>query len=146
MSVPSIMQGTIRIRATGSIMLIVWLAALVLCSAECLLDSGHCSSAEGGKSCSGGTALPKAPTPENDKNNGSCDTLESSRPSFNSVNPIPPAGLALYDALPHIQLLIDDSDTHSACLRQRQRPDRLCTPEVYLGSALHSLAPPSLHS
>lgn len=140
------LQNAFRIRAVGSLMVILWVAALTVCSAECLLDVGHCSSEDGGKSCGGGTADPKAPTPDNDKNNGSCDSLESSRPSFTTVSPVPATGLAIYEARLQTAARPGSLHPHSASLRQRHRRDMLWTPEVYLGPAFRSLAPPSLHA
>ena len=124
----------------------VWLLAVAHCSLECSAgDSDSYSKAEPGHS----TAGPVTPLRDSDKQGSDddsfCVSLHTLCPTTSpSILVKPDFGLAFtLDFISPAQLL---AATQPETTVSRQPPDlnRIFTPEVCLGPAFHSLAPPSL--
>lgn len=131
-------------RWVALVMLFAWVAAFGLCNAHCALGKNApmqmpAPSSESSPGCHGG-ACPNS----GDAANGSfCFTLKNLFSDTSSTTlqaPDAPAFLqSILFALPE---LADLSAPSTSILRQASPPDWIFTPEVYLGPAFRSHAPP----
>ena len=137
----------LRTFAAGA--LLVWVAAQVLCFAHCNFGVGHGDSEEA--SCHGSAPTPahhddgdsSSPTHDESSASAACSTLKTAlldsgatvlvQPNFHLLYTLTPAALAL-DAT-----AVEPTASFS---RQAWRRDWVFTPEVCLGPAFRSLAPP----
>ena len=131
-------------RRVGSTMLMAWCSALFFCSAHCLFGVGECGAESKASSCHAATAQGgKSSAPES-QGRLFCHGFEQAI-RFRSVlptlegQPMPGAVSELLEGA----LLADLSETSHKVLFLRQKTSpRVCTPEVYLGPAFRTLAPP----
>ena len=136
-------------RCFAAAALFVWLAAQVLCTAHC--NFGVCHSEAGQASCHGPAQSQShhdegdSPTPAHDESSATaaCLTLKSALLGGGAPTLVQPEFFVLY-TLPPIVLGLDATATEPvASISRDARPrDWVFTPEVSLGPALHSLAPP----
>ena len=133
------MNPFLRFAAAGT--LLIWLSAVVMCQAHCCGDDGH-ASAE--------ITLHNSTTNSHggDKNNhhddSACLTLKSALHSDNGIALVKP-NLHFVYSLVSVALSTDKIAIEPAVnFRQHNRCDWAFTPELSLGPALHSLAPPVL--
>ncbi|HTV42733.1 MAG TPA: hypothetical protein VMF08_19370 [Candidatus Sulfotelmatobacter sp.] len=131
---------TLRIIAGGT--LLIWLSALALCQLHCCGDNDHADA----KNFAAQTGTPDSHNGSRDHHDDSaCHTLKSALP-FNSpialVKPIFGLAFNLIFLSPVTSVEISASKNFIS----RQPPDSISvfTPEVSLGPAFRSLAPPSL--
>jgi hypothetical protein len=139
------------LRALAAATFLVWVAAQVLCTAHCSLGVGH-DGAEAA-SCHGPAAAQShhddndAPGPAgpDSSSTAACLTLKSALVSASVIAPVPPQFHLLYTLAP-AALALDAMATEWAASFSRQaRPrDWPFTPEVSLGPAHRSHAPPFL--
>jgi hypothetical protein len=133
------------LRAGAAGMLLLWLAAVTTCSKECLGDDCHAVSAPKGQIVNMANGLSHN-TPKQDCHDDSlCDSLHSLCPATPNLTLIKPDfGLAF--ALDFISTAQIVDVASSETFVSRQPPDRefVFTPEVCLGAAFRSLAPPVL--
>ncbi|HEY5298908.1 MAG TPA: hypothetical protein VIK59_13460 [Verrucomicrobiae bacterium] len=130
----------LRFVAAG--MLLVWVAAVTACSTECLGEDSHSDSAQMGQTASNQSHDSNKPDSHDDS---LCVSLHSVCPTSPSLSfAKPDFGLAFtLDFLSAAQL-ITVAQPEAFVSRQPQEREWLLTPEVCLGPAFHSLAPPSL--
>ena len=127
------------LRICAAVSLVVWLMAIGFCFTECQGENYHSELAHLEQA-----AATSSHSHDSDKHDDSfCNSLHSICPVSPSVAfEKPDFGLALtLDFISTAQLaLVAQSDTFVS----RQPPDshRVFTPEVYLGAAFRSLAPP----
>ena len=137
----------LRSFATGA--LLVWVAAQVLCFAHCNFGVGHGDFEEA--SCHGSAPAPAhhddgdSSSPDHHESSASatCSTLKSAlvggsatalvQPDFQLLYPLPPIALAL---------VATAAEPTTSFTRQARTRDWVFTPEVCLGPAFRSLAPP----
>ena len=131
-------------RIVALVTLFTWVFAFGLCTAHCGLGKDapmKMTGASGSPStCSGGCpgADPAAP-------GGFCLTVKSMSSDVSSVNLQAPDATAFLQAMLPPLLALDLSSSAAARLpRQADLLDRVFTPEVYLGPAFRSHAPPVL--
>lgn len=136
------------LRSFAALTLLAWIGAQVLCQSHCLLSACHNDSSE--KSCraenpSDAHGNDHAPQPSHNDSSAdsSCLTLKSALTSSGTTLLVIPQFLFLHAAAP-ATLALNATDiepianyTHNAGLRER-----VFTPEVYLGPAFRSHAPP----
>lgn len=129
----------LRFAAAGT--LLIWLSAVVACQAHCCGDDFDAD---------GQVALHKGTTNshDGDKNNhhddSACLTLKSALHSDNGIALVKPNLHFIY-SLVSVALSTDERTVEPALnLRQHKRCDWAFTPELSLGPALHSHAPPVL--
>ena len=130
------------LRSLAAVMLLVWVAAVTACTTKCLCadsDSEHMAQAPMADSHSHGS----------DKD---CDHEDSFCTSLHSLTPVstaavldkPDFGVAFtLDFLSTAQL-VTVAQTETSISRQPRIREWVFTPEVYLGAASRSLAPPVL--
>ena len=133
----------LRLLAAGT--LVCWLGALALCSTECFEgDSDH----HAGQKEIAASHSDAQPTPDSENHSGHddsvCDSLKTLVPTaHNNILSKPDFGFCFlsFVSLPQA-LTVAENET----LVSRQPPDRefVFTPEVCLGPAFRSLAPPVL--
>ena len=131
------------LRSVAAGALLVWVAAQVLCFAHCQFGVGH-----------GGSEPPSchapAPTPSPHDNGDSsagitCSTLKSALPGSGSAVLVQPEFPQLYTLAPFALSLDVTATEPTACFfRQAKTLDWVFTPEVSLGPAHRSHAPPFL--
>lgn len=129
--------------------LLVWTGAQALCQTHC--SSSACHEESGEANCPAEKASDShhgdenSPDHQDGSADASCDTLKSAL-SGNAASPLVTPEFSLLYALAPTALTLDATAIEpSACiLRQADRRDRLRTPEVFLGAAFRSLAPPVL--
>ena len=127
--------------------LLVWLAALVFCSADCFFGDSHCQPSHHEEQAVA-SHHEHDQTPDSDKHNerhdSACDSLKTLVPTAHSnVLPKPDFCFCVLGFVsPPQGLAVAQIETPIS----RQPPDRdwLFTPEVYLGPAFRSHAPPVL--
>ena len=129
------------LRSLAAVMLLVWVAAVTACSTKCLCAdseanhmeqaSAHGQSHDSDKDC--------------DHDNSFCDSLHSLAPmSVSVVLDKPDFGLAFtLDFLTTTQL-VAITPLETSVSRQPPSREWVFTPEVSLGAAFRSLAPPVL--
>lgn len=135
------------LRWCGVVTLLAWLGAQTLCQAHCLFDVCQGEAGETGFHATAASDSHHGDEPApNHKDHGddaSCATLKSAL-SGNSTPPlIAPEFSFLYTLAP-TTFALDAATVKLAASfsRQMDRGNWVFTPEVCLGSALHSLAPP----
>jgi len=135
-------------RHLAAVTLVVFVVAQVLCFIHCHSGGGHGSDAEK-PSCHGtaaqshhdedGSSSPK-PLPT-----GSCSTLKNLFASNGTLTLVVPDSPSLYVLNPFALALDTTAIEPSASISRHAGPrEWSLTPEVYLGPAIHSLAPPLL--
>jgi len=135
-------------RHLAAVTLVVFVVAQVLCFVHCHSGGGHGGDAEK-PSCHGTAAQshhdedgssPTKPLPM-----GSCATLQNLFASNGALTLAVPEFAPLY-SLTSFALALDATAIEPTALISRQPRPRewALTPEVYLGPAIHSLAPPLL--
>jgi hypothetical protein len=128
--------------SVGVLALVVYIAAQTLCFLHCNFGTGLCNPAQLTQGCQNecDSSSPCAPSQTT-----TCITLKN--PLVNGdATPlvIPPFSLVYF--LPQSALALDPRELKSEAVvsRQANQPDWVLTPEVSLGPALRSLAPPSI--
>ena len=135
---------TIRICAAMS--LVVWLTALTFCSASCFLGDSHCQPSHRDEQATA-SHHDHDQAPDSDKHGGCndsvCDSLKTVVHST-SGNFIFKANFSLAYVLASASLAqaLTVSQSETPIFRQAWRRDWVFTPELYLGPAFRSLAPP----
>jgi hypothetical protein len=135
----------------AAVTLLVWIGAQALCQAHCLFGACH---GEAGESSCHETAASETHhadehTPEpghQDRSaNASCETLKSAL-SGNAASPLVTPEFSLLYTLAPTAIAVDATAIEPATSFSRQagRRDWVFTPEVYLGPAFRSHAPPVL--
>ena len=132
------------LRIVAAIFLLVWVGAVVVCSAQPLLEHPKADAAHHHDSSADHHDGEEAPKDCHD-DNPFCDSLAKtvtpvSQPAL--VKPYLPV-LYVFDISPG---LLSSASHNAPILGARPPPDPLfiLTPEVFLGAAFRSLAPPSL--
>ena len=140
-------QVRVHLRVQAGVWLFTWVAALVACSLVCIPftcdESTACQTSHSGNpgTPSSSSDHDEDPSPrKNGSDQGFCSSVQDSR--FASGNPIVAAipFKALIDA--HTVLTAVDSFSATYILRRVKECHRVFTPEVCLGPAFRSLAPP----
>jgi len=134
------LKSLLRFVAAG--MLLVWIAAVTACSTECLGEDSHSDSAQMGQTASN---QPHDSNKQDSDDDSLCISLHSLCPTSPSLVLVKPDfGLAF--TLDFISTAQSITLTQPETPVSRQPPDdnRVFTPEVCLGPAFHSLAPPVL--
>ena len=130
--------------------LLVWVAAQVLCFAHCNFGIGRGTSEE--PSCHASAPSPahhedddSAPSHHDSSGSITCSTLKSALVEIGSVALVHPDFHALYSLAP-VALMLDHTAARPTSPSSRQAKPRnwVFTPEVCLGPAFRSLAPPFL--
>ena len=133
-------------RVAAFVLLIGWITAFGICSAHCALgQTRHAEEANA-------EALPPCHGPmhgDSDSNSGKatsfCITIKSLHSPVADLAVHPPQTLVLFQPVFAAVNAGDVDFIHSTQLLRRSRaPDWLFTPEVYLGPAFRSHAPPLL--
>jgi hypothetical protein len=135
-------------RSVAAATLCVWLAALVLCTAHC--DFGVCHGDEEHTACHGlepsqshhDDGDSPAPADDDSSTSANCLTLKFALVSGAGLALVPSELHVLYTIAP---LVLDVTAAGPASLHSRQAKSRdwVFTPEVCLGPALRSHAPPT---
>ena len=142
-------KQTVGLRPLASAVLLAWLTAMAFCAAHCSLGIGRGDSVQ--SSCHGPAASAShteadhssAPRDHRSESSCNCKVLKSALLTGNAPVLVPPDPhllcllppfVALYDSLP--------AQPQTSLLRQSWRRDWVFTPEVSLGPAFRSLAPP----
>lgn len=144
-------QQTVGLRLFASAVLLGWLAAVAFCAAHCSLGIGHGDSNR--SSCHGTAAStshheddhPGVPGDHGSPTSYNCEVLKSALLTGSAQILVQPDPHLLY-VLPPLVALFDSAldDPQTPILRQAWRRDWVFTPEVYLGPAFRSHAPPFL--
>ena len=131
--------------------LLVWTGAHVVCRAHCL--TSECQDERNAASVGETTASDSHHGDEHNSQphhpdrsaDASCDTLNSALTGHATALLVAPEFSLLYTLAP-TALTLDATALEPAASfsRQADRRDTLHTPEVFLGAAFHSLAPPVL--
>lgn len=131
--------------------LLVWVAAQVFCFAHCNFGVGHGGSEEA--SCHGSVPTQahhddgdsSGPAHHDESSSAACSTLKSALVGSGSAALVQPDFHLLYTLAP-VALMLDmtAAEPTSPSSRQAKARDWVFTPEVSLGPAFRSLAPPSL--
>jgi hypothetical protein len=146
---PTKLSPLLRCFAAGA--LFVWLAAQALCFAHCNFGVSHGGSTQ--PSCHASAPSPEhhdngdesAPSHQNSAGSVVCSTLKSALVGSGSAALVQPDFHLLYTLAP-VALMLDmtAAEPTSPSSRQAKARDWVFTPEVCLGPAFRSLAPPSL--
>ena len=141
------------LRSLAAVTALAWVAALVLCTIHCSFGGGHCDDKQA--SCHGSTPAKvhhddgdsdsSRPTHEDSATTASCLTLKTVLVNSGSLALVQPLFPVLYTLAP-FALELDATATQPAAplTRHAWRDDWVFTPEVSLGPAFRSHAPPSL--
>ena len=135
------------LRSLAAATLLVWLGALVFCSADCLIGDSHCQPSHHDEQAAS-SHHDNGQTPDSDKhesgNDAACDSLKTLVPTANN-NSLPKPDFGFY-VLSFVSLPQALTVAESESPISRQPPDRewLFTPAVFLGPAFRSHAPPVL--
>jgi hypothetical protein len=136
------LNSFLRVAAAGT--LVAWLMAVGSCSTECLGEDSHCESAHMNQTAATGSESHGSDKHDN-HDDSFCVSLHSICPgSPSSVLAKPDFGLAFtLDFIPAAQLV---AFTQPEASISRQPPDDelVFAPEVSLGAAFYSPAPPVL--
>ena len=137
------------LRSIAAVTLLFWIGAVALCSVHCTSGINHGDSAQA--ACHG-SAVSQAqhhdhdsPAPaHNDSSTATCLTLKSALSDGNALVYFPPAFPLFYTLTP-LAFAWDSAVTEPTTLvfRQARLSEWVLTPEVCLGPAFRSLAPPS---
>lgn len=131
-------------RSVGFTMLMAWCSTLFFCSAHCLFGVGECGAESRPGSCHAATAQSgKSPTPES---HGSpfCHGFEREIRFRNVLLVLesPPMPRAVFEAFERAPLAGLSETSHKVLFLRQKASPRVCTPEVHLGPAFRTLAPP----
>jgi hypothetical protein len=138
-------------RCFAAVTLLGWLVAQVLCAAHCSLGVGHGDGEHA--SCHGSPPTTshhddgESPTPAHDDSDAtaSCLVLKFVLPNGNALTLVHPEFHQLYTLLPFaLTLDMTVTEPEASFSRQAQPRDWVFTPEVCLGPAFRSHAPPLL--
>ncbi len=140
------------IRICAALSLVVWLAALTFCSANCFLRDSHCQPNHHDEQAA--DAHPdhdhdQAPASKNHNgcDDSFCDSLKAfSHTTDTIVIAKPDFGLAYILASTSFSQLLTVPQSETSMFRQARQREWVFTPEVYLGPAFRSQAPPVLLS
>ncbi len=140
-------QTTLRVplRLIALATLFCWLGAFVVCALECSVGDSSCQTGQAKTMICGSANTPMPTSDHPSKHNGSaCNTLKTFAPATGQLVLSKPQIVfctLLFILPPQFSTA---AQVENSILRQP--PDRqwLCTPEVCLGPAFHSLAPPAL--
>jgi hypothetical protein len=145
---PTIISPLLRTVAAG--LLLVWIAAQVLCFAHCNFGVSHGGSGKGSSDDSalapaqhgGGSCCPKS---RDTSGSLVCSTIKSALMGSGATTLASPDLHPLYTLVP-FALALDATATEptTAFFRQAVAPDWVFTPEVSLGPAHRNHAPPFL--
>ena len=132
----------LRMVAAG--MLLIWLAAVIACSTECQGEDFHAESSHMDQ-----TVATSSQSHDSDNHDGHddslCISLHSTCPvSPSSVLTKPDSQLVLTLHFFSTSQLVALTQPETLIARQPPDPNQVFTPEVCLGPAFRSLAPPSL--
>ncbi len=135
------------LRSLAGAMLLVWMTALAFCSAECFLGDSHCQPTHHDEQATT-SHHHHDEAPDSEKHDGCdnsfCDSLQTIVHTASGNHLFKPDfGLAyILDFAPSQISTIPQAEAQIS----RQPPDRkwVFTPEVYLGPAFRSHAPPVL--
>ena len=127
--------------------LLVWVAAQVLCFAHCNFGFGHGDSEQA--SCHGSAPTSthhddsdsSSPTHHKSSASAACSTLKSALVGSSTTALVQPDFHLLYTLAP-LTLHATVMEPTASFFRQAKVRDRVFTPEVCLGPAFRSLAPP----
>lgn len=126
----------------------VWLGAQVLCQSHCwssaCVDESGAANSHAEQASDSHHGDENTPDHEGGSSNASCDTLKTALSGNAAPLLVTPDFSVLYSLAPLAQL--SDAMMERNALISRQPPDRemRSTPEVYLGPAFRSQAPPVL--
>ena len=133
-------------RITAFVTLILWATALGVCSAHCALGQtrhGGNNSAEALPPCHGGPA-PADSDSNSSKATSFCITIKTLYSAGADVALNPPDTLALFQPMFAVLSVTEITFTPNAqLLRHTHPPNFVFTPEVYLGPAFRTHAPPT---
>lgn len=132
----------LRIIASG--MLFVWLAAITVCSINC---SGGCSCSDSSNMTNAVATSGQSHDSDkhHDHDDSLCISIHSLCPtSASTVLAKPDFGLAFNLNFISTVASVETSRSETFIFRQPPDANRVFTPEVCLGPAFHSLAPPSI--
>ena len=136
------------LRSVGALALVVYIAAQTLCFMHCNFGGGHGDSAPPSchgtaKACHDGGGCPSPPN--RSRTTTTCFTLMNTLTTGDAPIVIVPEFFVLYVLTPSA-LALDATTTaqEASFSRQANHRDWVLTPEVSLGPALRSLAPPFL--
>jgi hypothetical protein len=134
----------LRFAAAGT--LLIWLSAVAMCQAHCCGDNCGDDNHAGAKVALHNSA---ANSHGGDKNNhhddSACQTLKSALQSNHGIALVKPDfGLAFNLNFLSPVTSVESSQSETFIFRQPPDSNRVFTPEVCLGPAFHSLAPPVL--
>ena len=129
--------------------LLVWTGAQALCQTHC--SSSACSDESGEANCQADKPSDahhgdeNSPGHQDGSADASCDTLKSALCGTAASPLVTPEFSVLYTLVPPA-LALDATaiEPSVSFLRQADRRDSVSTPEVFLGAAFRSLAPPVL--
>ncbi|MCI0746896.1 MAG: hypothetical protein L0Y58_15955 [Verrucomicrobia subdivision 3 bacterium] len=134
------------VRVTAAVVLVVWTTALAGCSAHCFLGTSHLGLAQERQSCHAAPSPCHGGSPDDDGQPDSdtlCATLKHMSVLQQACVAPQPSFFVLY-FFAFDEAVSGESRGDISQIRHGFRAERRPTPEVYLGVALHSLAPPSL--
>ena len=144
-------QTTLRplFRCFAAVTLLFWIGAQVLCQAHC--SPGACHDESGETGCHEATTPNShhgdehTPDHQDRSANASCETLKSAL-SDNTSSPLVTPEFSILYTLAPTALALDVTGIKPEALfsRDARLRGRVFTPEVYLGPAFRSLAPPVL--
>jgi len=130
----------LRFVAAG--MLLVWVAAVTACSTECLGEDSHSDSAQMGQTANNQSHDSNKPDSHDDS---LCVSLHSTCPTTPSLSfAKPDFGLAFTLDFISTAQLVTLAQSEASVSRQPTDDELVFTPEVSLGAAFYSLAPPVL--
>ena len=145
---------SMRCRIIAAAVLVVWTSALALCTAHCSLGVSHLpwaekddavpschAAAEKPTSCH--DTAPSAPADDNPPS-ASCATFKKLFTQHPSALLQPSPDFVLYIQADYADSVQTEFGGINAIPRQSSPAKFIITPEVYLGPALHSLAPPQI--
>lgn len=135
-------------RILGLFVLAIWTSALTACSAHCFLGTSHLGTTQAEGGCH--TAASSSPSDGDSSDKGQpsessplCSSLKQLF-SATALVEVPQIDCFILYTISENILLLADSSSNAIHVRQAILRDFIFTPEVYLGPALHSHAPPFL--
>ena len=139
------------LRSVGALALAVYVAAQTLCLVHCNVGGGHgdsaplsCHGAAATKACHDDGGCPSCPSPPNGSPTPTCFTLMNMLTAGDAPMVVVPEFFVLYFLAPSALVLATATAQGASFSRQANHGDWVLTPEVSLGPAFRSLAPPFL--
>ena len=144
-------QTTLRplSRCFAAVTLLLWIGAQVLCQAHCAPGACHDESGETGyheaTTSHSHHGDEQSPAHQDSSADASCETLKSAL-SGNASSPLVTPEFSILYTLAPTALALDLTAIEPGAFfsREARTRDWVFTPEVFLGPAFHSLAPPVL--